>query len=391
LMPGAVALNDVAVNEEGRVLVTDTGGNQIFQVADGEISLWDEEVESPNGIMDFNNRVYVSQWNPRCIRIYDKSREVDFPMSYSIPEADGFDFINQYGFIVSSWGGEVRIVDYVGNKKLILDTRNEGIQAADIFYIEELNLLLVATFDHDRIMAYSLIEEEKAITPISVDPKILSGQELVRVFSSADPERELYQNQIYRGTDISVYVVATESKMATWDSYSITEFISVLNGQARVQPQGKVSQYYKTGDMFCVPRGFQGEWETQGGSEYLMELSVIATYPRDTSENVLSDPKAVSRDLFSGIHDDSLARETIFSDKELTLEITEEKPSINRAYTQEHDELIKIIAGALTIYIGKESYEYYPGEFIILPKGLKGVWKSAGLDVLRLARVTRTK
>jgi sugar lactone lactonase YvrE len=60
-IPNAKFLNDVAVGDDGTVYVTDTMGNQIFAVKDGQATTvaQGDQLEAPNGILVEGNRLIV--------------------------------------------------------------------------------------------------------------------------------------------------------------------------------------------------------------------------------------------------------------------------------------------------------------------------------------------
>ncbi len=59
-------------------------------------------------------------------------------------------------YMVSSWNGEVFLVDNAGATTLLLDTKSTGQNAADICYIADKNLLLVPTFFGNTVAAYKV-------------------------------------------------------------------------------------------------------------------------------------------------------------------------------------------------------------------------------------------
>src|SRR3989338_207148 len=62
--PGAKFLNDVAVDANGNVYVSDTLDNKIYRLKDGEFKVWVEgsELNSPNGLFAEADRLVVGTW-----------------------------------------------------------------------------------------------------------------------------------------------------------------------------------------------------------------------------------------------------------------------------------------------------------------------------------------
>jgi hypothetical protein len=62
-------------------------------------------------------------------------------------------------YLVSDWNGEIFIIDQHGNKQSLLQTKDEGKNTADIWFIQEEDLVLVPTFFDNRVVAYKLVRE----------------------------------------------------------------------------------------------------------------------------------------------------------------------------------------------------------------------------------------
>ena len=153
---GAKALNDVAIAEDGTVYVSDTGGNQIFSLKDGQIMLVKDNIDTPNGLLVQGNQLMVSQWNPKAISILNLNNKVLSPFVNGIEGPDGIEVLEDGSYLVSGFNGLIYHVSKNGAKRLILDTTKEKIQAADIDYIAESSLLLVPTMSTNKVFAYEV-------------------------------------------------------------------------------------------------------------------------------------------------------------------------------------------------------------------------------------------
>jgi len=176
--------------------------------------------------------------------------------------------------------------------------------------------------------------EAKVINPIPIDIKSISGLNLQPVTNQNEPERRLFQKRILRGLDLSVYVVSSETATASHSSYGIDEFLYLINGRARLNPENGDEVIYNTGDFFVAPKGFKGEWETQGGNEFLIELSVISTQrneePVDPNKTL---PYLIDKAILSGVgikpqgspENNSFTNE-VYQGPEIVVSIHAEKP-----------------------------------------------------------------
>jgi len=236
------------------------------------------------------------------------------------------------------------------------------------------------------------------ITPLALDRGYLSGLDLDPVRSSWDPDRKLFQKKLYRGTDLGVYVVSSETATATWEDYSIDEFIYVINGRARLRPQGLSDQYFTPGSFFVAPYGYKGDWETQGGTEYYHELSVVAVQP-DTSRKPLQiTPHRLDSDKIAGIgltqepNPDTELRDVLYDGAQLHIVLYALQGSSHpQSIEISEDELIYVIAGSIEYKTGQSSTIFYAGDFFILPKGYNGRWQCRGHHLYRYISVTKAR
>ena len=167
---GATFLNDVEAAPDGTIYITDTfGGNAIYKIEKGEISLWlkDEKLNYPNGLLVHDNKLFVSSWgvvtNPetfetevpgRLLSIDLENAEI-MEISSPFGNLDGLQSTG-HGFLVSDWiAGQLLTVNEKGKVKELLDL-NPG--SADILYLNEKNLVLVPQMLDGNLTAYQLSE-----------------------------------------------------------------------------------------------------------------------------------------------------------------------------------------------------------------------------------------
>lgn len=238
-------------------------------------------------------------------------------------------------------------------------------------------------------------EQSQIIEPILVSKETLSGIGLKQIQLKDQPERDFFQKNLFRGKELSLYVVSSESWTAKMDNFSIDEYIYILNGKARVKPDGGDDQYVQVGEHCFAPKGFTGEWEILAGDHYHYELSVISTQRADSvslSRNMI--PHLLDKDQLSGVHIDfgenGLYEQVLVRGDELTLAIKAEKPRIQEV---QHDKeyIISLLSGQLTLYThGKDKQVFYSGDVIILPKGYTGTWESNGHGLIKYLVIEAT-
>ena len=156
---GAANLNGIAIDETGIIYAADSRGNKIFKITEnGEVSLLyeGEDLESPNGVSVRGNELIIASISGKRLLSLNLQNNEIRTLVEDIGSADGIIQLEGGHFITSSWSGEIYFISKDLKKQKILDTSNEKINAADIGYIPEENLLVVPTFFDNRLMAYKV-------------------------------------------------------------------------------------------------------------------------------------------------------------------------------------------------------------------------------------------
>ena len=152
-------LNDITVDEKGIVYISDSNKKRIYSLADNKAEVWLETdvFQRPNGLLAHNNKFYMVDMGSGIFYEINKKTKA---LTEKAKGLEGGDGIVPYGndFIISIWGGEVSFVSAKGKVEKLLDTKAEKVNAADIDYIPELNLLLVPTFFANTVAAYEIVK-----------------------------------------------------------------------------------------------------------------------------------------------------------------------------------------------------------------------------------------
>ncbi len=149
---GAAFLNDVATHD-GKVYFTDMETGKVHQYADGEITTLSEGHESINGIaVGSDGTIFgldasgLKKWNS------DGSTSV---VNSTVTGGDGLVILGDGNFVASRWQGEVWFATEMG-ETLMLDTKAEESNTADIGYNPEEKIIYVPTFFKNKVVAYKL-------------------------------------------------------------------------------------------------------------------------------------------------------------------------------------------------------------------------------------------
>lgn len=157
---GAIFLNDITINGQGQVYVSDSDDDKIHMLDGGQLSVWldDSTMQRPNGLLVEDNKMLLASSEGGFLAPIDlDSKQVQDTWLEGIPSADGIIKTSSGDYIVSTWQGEVHYVAANGGQTMkLLDTKAEEVNAADIGYIPQQNLLLVPTFGDHRVVAYKV-------------------------------------------------------------------------------------------------------------------------------------------------------------------------------------------------------------------------------------------
>ena len=158
-VPGSLFLNDIAVDREGRIYITDSRKNVIWRVAEDEAEPWltGSDVEDPNVIYCYQKQVlFGNSADGRLKTVDPQSKAVRTVARLDRGFIDGFRVDHNGDYLVSLWRGILYRVKPSGQVTRLLDTTTPGIFSADFEYIPEKRMLIIPNFYGNTITAYSL-------------------------------------------------------------------------------------------------------------------------------------------------------------------------------------------------------------------------------------------
>ena len=162
-VPGAVFLNDVTVDSAGTVYFTDSEKNKIHTLIKGKVATWlEKDLNGPNGLLVEKGRILNATAKGGEFQSIDLTSKAITGIAKEIGAGDGIAYFGKEGhYVVSEWNGTVYLVEPDGTKNLVLDSKADKINSADIDFIVETGTLLVPTFFNNRVVAYKLVHNEK--------------------------------------------------------------------------------------------------------------------------------------------------------------------------------------------------------------------------------------
>lgn len=242
-------------------------------------------------------------------------------------------------------------------------------------------------------------KEFDGIPIIRLDREVISGIGLNPVQNKDQPDRRLFQKRLVRGADLSVYVVSSETATAQQDNYGVEEFIKLINGRSRMNPVNGDEAIFETGDSFIAPKGFTGEWQTIGGDEFLIELSIISTQRIEGDIfNHKTVPYLIDKKLRSGVSLDknngklnSEDSHEVYRGIELTIKVITHKPKEVILTEPMQEQVVEVLSGKISVTpTGGKTETFISGDYYMVPKGFVGTFKYEGHGVARTMNIYKS-
>jgi sugar lactone lactonase YvrE len=151
---GAVGLNDITVDKDGIVYVSDSEGKKIYRMKNDSVELFFDKLSQPNGVLMYADNFYLLDSGSMYKMNTDKSLN---KLAEGLEGGtDGVEAFTGKDFIVSAWDGVVYYVYGDGKKEKLLDGRSKEIKSADIAVDTAARTVFVPTFWKNTVVAYEV-------------------------------------------------------------------------------------------------------------------------------------------------------------------------------------------------------------------------------------------
>lgn len=145
-------LNDAATDGK-HVYFSDMRKGKIHRIENGEVVTVAENQTNINGLQ-FNDDGELFGLDAEGLKKYDQDGGFEV-INANVTGGDGLEYLEGQKWLASRWQGEIYLIDGDREHKM-LDTKEEKSNTADIGYIKEDQILLVPTFQKNKVVAYKL-------------------------------------------------------------------------------------------------------------------------------------------------------------------------------------------------------------------------------------------
>jgi sugar lactone lactonase YvrE len=164
-------LNDVAVDDDNNVYVSDMGSSSIFQLTGNSFEKWmnTPQLENPNGLLAIKNNLYVAAWGMpgsedstgntrgRLLKIDIESKEIAPITTTPKGNLDGLQEYDDYRFLVSDWRkGNIYRISKTGDVHLFM---NSEPSVGDILYIRDKKLLVLPLNRQNKVQIHQVTNQ----------------------------------------------------------------------------------------------------------------------------------------------------------------------------------------------------------------------------------------
>jgi len=154
--------NDIALDEDGRIYVSDSGRNAVCRWDGHQWEDWLQggELQAPNGLCLLGNRLLVGCSGSHSLCEVDLATRATRTLArFDSGTVDGIRPDGAGGCLVSLWEGRLYRVSPDGSITRLLDRTPAPVHLADFEYVPAAGLLVIPTFEGNRLAAYRLAPE----------------------------------------------------------------------------------------------------------------------------------------------------------------------------------------------------------------------------------------
>ena len=157
-IPSPGFLNDIAVDSEGHIYISDSQRGQILKFNSGQVSTWKSgnEFAQVNGLHCSDGKLYAGFSSDASLREIDLKNGKIRTVTRLDPGAivDGIETDEKGNILVSDFNGKVFSVSPEGKKTLLIDRTAPKHYCANFAFVPGKNLIVIPSLNDNRVTAY---------------------------------------------------------------------------------------------------------------------------------------------------------------------------------------------------------------------------------------------
>jgi sugar lactone lactonase YvrE len=149
--------NDIAIDQQGNIYVSDSGKGAIHKFVDGKFEEWlsGKELAGINGLLIHKDKLIVGITSDHTLKSVDlKTKAISTIVRFGEGIMDGIKVDQDGNFLISHYEGRIYRVTPDGQLKKLLYVQNS--RCADFDYIPEQNLIIIPTLETSELMGYRI-------------------------------------------------------------------------------------------------------------------------------------------------------------------------------------------------------------------------------------------
>jgi hypothetical protein len=153
IIDSAKGLNDITIDANNIIYVSDSRANKIWRIQNDVASLYLDSVRGVNGLKAIDGDLYIGAG--KNFLKADKNKTLT--KIAEVPQGiDGIEPVGNGDFLLTAWGGYIWYVSANGKVETLLETYQEKKNTADIGYDPAKRIVYVPTFNARKVVAYGL-------------------------------------------------------------------------------------------------------------------------------------------------------------------------------------------------------------------------------------------
>lgn len=149
-------INDVTVDMDSNIYVTDSKDKTIYRIKNGEVIKWMDTVDIsyPNGIEYDEGKLIIGVNGDNFLKSIDiKTKEIHNIAFLGEGLIDGIKKCDE-GYLVSLYYGILLLVNQNGTVTQLLNTKEQNIPCADFEYIKNEKMVIIPTLWNNKLYGY---------------------------------------------------------------------------------------------------------------------------------------------------------------------------------------------------------------------------------------------